>query len=172
MTLPTQGLPLLEAQRLSPSNAEPGGSSPPRPTTPTLAAMYLHESADLGGVVHLELYVVPKTRRAEFRRRARKPIAYARRMTRAVGGSGPHFYRVDQQRAAPGVVRLGRLFNVKPTEDLWLELTFYRDRRGRRAIVRNIWRTEGVAASIEALEALNSKRPGAWAIANASRETV
>ena len=123
-------------------------------------------------MVHLELYVVQKTRRGEFRRRARKPIAYAREVTRAGGGSGPHFYRVDEQRGVGGVERLGKLFKVKPTEDLWVELTFYSNRRARRATVRKIWKTEGIAASLAALENLNSKRPGAWAVANAKRESV
>ena len=123
-------------------------------------------------MLHLELYVVPKSRRVEFRRRARKPIAYAREMTRAGGGSGPHFYRVDEQRAVAGVERLAKLFKVKPTEDLWVEVTFYANRRDRRATVRNIRKTEGIAASIEALESLNSKRPGAWAIANATHQPL
>ena len=128
--------------------------------------------AELGGVVHLELYVVPKSRRAEFRRRARKPIAYAREITRARGGSGPHFYRVDEQRAVGSVERLAKLFNIKQTEDLWVEVTFYANRRERRATVRKIWNTEGIAASIKALESLNSKRRGAWATANATRQSV
>lgn len=128
--------------------------------------------AELGGVVHLELYVVPKSRRAEFRRRARKPIAYAREVTRAGGGSGPHFYRVDDQPAVDGVERLAKLFKVKPTEDLWVEVTFYGNMRKRLATVRKIRKTKGIAASLEALESLNSKRPGAWAIANATRQDV
>ena len=128
--------------------------------------------AEPGAVVHLELYVVPKSRRAEFRRRARKPIAYARKITRAGGGSGPHFYRVDEQRAVGKVERLAKLFKVKPTEDLWAEVTFYANRKERRTTVRKIWKTERIAASIEALESLNSKRPGAWAAANATRQSV
>lgn len=123
-------------------------------------------------MVHLELYVVPKSRRAEFRRRARKPIAYAREITRAGGGSGPHFYRVDEQRAVRGVERLAKLFRVKPTEDLWVEVTFYANRSERRATMEKIWKAEGIAASIEALESLNSKRRGSWAIANATRQSV
>lgn len=123
-------------------------------------------------MVHLELYVVPKRLRAEFRRRARNPIAYAREITRSGGGSGPHFYRVDEQRPVGGVERLARLFKVKPTEDLWVEVTFYPNRRERRATLKKIWKTAEIAASIEALESLNSKRPGAWAIANGTHQAV
>ena len=123
-------------------------------------------------MLHLELYVVPKRRRAEFRRRARIPIAYAREITRAGGGSGPHFYRVDEQRAIDGVERLANVFRVKPTEDLWVEVTFYPNRSGRRATVKKIRKTDGIAASLEALESLNSKRRGAWAIANATHQSV
>lgn len=123
-------------------------------------------------MIHLELYVVPKSRRGEFRRRAREPIAYARGVTRAGGGSGPHFYRVDERRAVGGVERLARLFKVKPTEDLWVEVTFYANSRERRATVKKIRTTDGIAASIEALERLNSKRRGAWAIANATHQPL
>ena len=131
-----------------------------------------HTRPEPGDVIHLELYVVPKGRRAEFRRLARQPIAYARDITRAGGGSGPHFYRVDEKRAVGGVERLAKLFKVKPTEDLWVEVTFYASKRERRATLMKIRKTEGIAASLEALESLNSKRPGTWAIANATRQTV
>lgn len=70
------------------------------------------------------------------------------------------------------VVPKSRRAEVKRTEDLWLELTFYPSRGHRRATVRKIRKTEGIAASIEAVESLNSKRLGAWAIANASRQSV
>lgn len=128
--------------------------------------------AEPGGVLHLELYVVPKRRRAEFRRRARNPIGYAREITRAGGGSGPYFYRVDVQRSVGGVERLAKLFKVKPTEDLWVEVTFYASKSRRRATVKKIRKTEGIAASLEALESLNSKRSGAWAIANATHQPL
>ena len=127
---------------------------------------------ELGRVVHLELYVVPKSRRAEFRRKARRPIAYAREITRVGGGSGPHLFRVDEQRTVGGVERVAKLFKVTPKEDLWVEVTFYSNTRKRVATVRKIRKTEGIDAALEALESLNSKRPGAWAIANATREHI
>ena len=71
-----------------------------------------------------------------------------------------------------GVERLAKLFKVKSTEDLWVEITVYPNSRRRRATVNKIRKTDGIAASIEALESLNSKRRGAWAIANATRQPV
>ncbi|HEV2218429.1 MAG TPA: hypothetical protein VGV88_12765 [Candidatus Dormibacteraeota bacterium] len=79
---------------------------------------------------------------------------------------------MDEQPAVGGIERLANLFKVNRTEDLWVELTFYSNRRRRSATVRKIRKTEGIAVSLEALESLNSKRPGAWAIANASRQPV
>lgn len=128
--------------------------------------------ASYGDVIHVEVYVVPRRDRTEFRRRARKPIALVREITHTRGGSGPHFYRVDTQHLGHGVLGLGNLFKVRSNEDLWVEITFYPNSQSRQAIMNEVWKNEELAASIEALESLNSKRPGAWAMANAVLQTL
>lgn len=125
---------------------------------------------DPGAVIHFELYVIPKSRRAQFRRRARKPLGLARELTVAGGGSGPHLYRVDEQRATGRIRSLVSLVNLQATEDLWIELTFYATRRGRRATMKRIWSNEQLASSLHGLESLNAERPRAWAVANGVRQ--
>lgn len=117
-------------------------------------------------VIHVEVYVVPRRRRAEFRRKAREPIGHARALTRANGGSGPDFYLADPGRPGPTYVPFGRLFKLRADEDLWVEITRYPSKQRRRAVMKALWRDEEFVQSIEKLEALNSTRVGAWAIAN------
>jgi len=45
-------------------------------------------------VVHIELYLVPRNI-ATFRGSLREPFGIAQTITRADGGSGSYFYRVD-----------------------------------------------------------------------------
>lgn len=129
-------------------------------------------SISVGEVIHLEVYAVPVRHRTEFRRRARKPIARAREITRAGGGNGPHFYRLEPRRVVGGVPGLEKLLKVRPSEDLWVEITFYPNSRRRQAIIKSIRSDVELEASLESLESLVSKRSGAWAIANAVLQPI
>ncbi|HET6781550.1 MAG TPA: hypothetical protein VFH67_05600 [bacterium] len=123
-------------------------------------------------IVHLELYIVPRKHRAAFRKSLQEPIRIAQKITHAGGGSGPYFYRVEPQRARRGTPQIGTILRVKPNEDLWVEIAFYRDWRRRRSILRKIWGNPKFVASVGVSEGLVSRRPNAWGVANAALQEL
>src|SRR5712691_3200222 len=101
-------------------------------------------------VVHIELYVVPRKHRVAFRRSLREPIGIAQTITRAGGGSGPHFYRVDVERSSRTAPSIGSLLKARPNEDLWIEIAFYPSWQRRRSTLKKIWGNAKFTASVGA----------------------
>ena len=60
---------------------------------------------------------------------------------------------------------LRHVLGVRPDEDLWLELAFYRGPSAMRGTLRRLWRTPQVVEAAGRIEALNRKRSRSWTLA-------
>ena len=107
---------------------------------------------------HLELFVSLRKDRARIRRVLRSIYAVARPVTGEGGGAGPWVYLVDPDPPATPTRRLRAALDLRPDEDLWIELAFYPDRAAMRKIIKRIWQSPDFAARATELNGLLSAR--------------
>ena len=117
--------------------------------------------------IHLELFITPRKRRAVVGRRLRAVYRRVRPLTSELGGQGPWAFRINsnyRSAAIPAEARLRRVFRVRASEDLWVEVAFYAGAREMASTLRQIWATPGVKRIVEKAESLNVRRLGAWTV--------
>ena len=127
------------------------GSKPKVPVPPT---------------VHIELFVVPRTRRNSLRRRSRAVYRAVRGPTQARGGLGPLLFLLEAEprhRRRPKSLR--RTLGVRTDEELWLELAFYASRSAMRTTLRELWDNPRVVKLVRQAEEPVRKGPQSWSIA-------
>ena len=107
---------------------------------------------------HLELFVSLRKDRARIRRVLTKLYAVARPVTEEGGGTGPWVYLVDPDPPDTPTQRLRATLDLRPDEDLWIELAFYPDRVAMRKIIQRIWRSPDFARQATELAGLLSVR--------------
>ena len=115
--------------------------------------------------IHLELFVTPRSRRPEVRRRLGAVYRLARPTTEKFGGDGPWVFRINSKmnsKSIPVDARLKRILGVKPSEDLWVEVAFYVGPREMRETIHKIWTTRGFKQVADSSEKLNVRRVGLW----------
>jgi len=124
--------------------------------------------------LHLELFVSSRKNRARISRILQKVYRIARRLTQDGGGNGPWVFLVDPKSPNRKVPRLRTLLDVRPDEDLWVELVFYPNRARRRTTIRRIWNDQEFVATVGPLEQLISRRKLAYGgtVANASLKPI
>lgn len=113
------------------------------------------------------MFVTPRSRRSEVRRRLRTVYRLARPTTGKHGGEGPWVYRINSKESSAGVpadARLRRILGVKPSEDLWVEVAFYIGPREMKETLHRIWTTEGFKRAVDRSEKLNIRRAGLWTV--------
>ena len=97
-------------------------------------------------------------------RAMRKLYRAAGTITTDRGGAGPWAYRIDPLPSRRGRTRLRQLFNVRPDEDLWVELTFYRNHAEIRRTIGRIMKAPGLDLLLAAAERANVHRPRSWSV--------
>jgi len=91
-------------------------------------------------------------------RRMKAVYRIAGAVTRKGGGGGPWAYLVlpkGRRRSSPGI---RALFNVRPGEDLWVELAFYPSLSNLRGTLRKIWGRADFQRIVSGAESLNASR--------------
>lgn len=116
--------------------------------------------------VHVEVFVTRRSQRDRVRRRCRALYSVVRTLTRKDGGAGPYLFLLDSRsrhRLRPEDLRAA--MGAKPGEDVWFELTFYRNAELRKRTLRKLWAMPEVARLAEGAEALTLRRKRTWLIA-------
>ena len=127
---------------------------------------------DLPPAVHVELFVVPRSDRTKLRRRYRVLFRKVRPRTRAKGGAGPALFLIEGRPRRRMPQGLRKILHVRPDEDLWLELAFYRGAPAMRETLRSLWRDAEVVRLAEATESLYRRRNRSWIIATGSAALI
>jgi hypothetical protein len=109
-------------------------------------------------VQHLEVFVSLRKDRARIRRVLRSVYALARPVTEEGGGAGPWACLVDPDPPDPPTRRLRATLELRPDEDLWVELAYYPDRAAMRKIIKRVWPSPEFAGRAAGLHGLLSVR--------------
>lgn len=128
--------------------------------------MALKRSHDLPSTVHVELFVVPRSKRSELLHRSRDLYRVVRPPTRRRNGVGPWLFLLEgkpRRRTIPQNLR--SVVEVRPDEDLWLELAFYSGPSAMRETLRQLWKRPQVVRLAQEVERLSRKRSRSWTIA-------
>jgi len=109
-------------------------------------------------MLHLEFFATPTAKRRLVLRRLRAVYGIAGAATKVEGGSGPWAYLLEPKRRRPVSPSVRTLFNVRPGEDLWVELAFYPNRSNLRRTIGKIWKRSDFQNVVVQAESLNARR--------------
>jgi len=110
-------------------------------------------------MLHIEFFATPTARRSTVLRKLKAVYAIAGTTTKGRGGDGPWSYLIEPKRDRRTSPTIRRCFNIRPNEDLWVEVAFYPSRPNLRRTIREIWKRPDFLRVVHAAESLNAKRP-------------
>lgn len=123
--------------------------------------------------IHAELFVTPRSKRAQVRRGTRDLYSVVRPWTEGKGGAGPLLFLLEARpRSRDWPENLRDSLGVRPDEDIWLELAFYPSDSARRRLIRTLWGTARVPQLARRVERLTRRRKGCWTLALGTREPI